>query len=136
MFCVPSLMLGSGASFDLQGPSGVRYSPYPVPRFSLHRDYILKRGKKGKGAARPTFQGKKFSKSIVAVDVLDEKIPRGDRRTALQHAGCIISFVDFYTHWTEEDVRDAIWRASSCTVNKGYGICFVLCIRGGGIFTL
>lgn len=56
-----------------------RYVPYPRPPiFSYHHDYISQRrsmSKKGKCITR--MQGRKFSRSVVMVDALDEKIPRG-----------------------------------------------------------
>ena len=42
------------------------------------------------------------------VDALDEKVPRGKRRTTLQQNGFIVRFVEFWTHWNEEEVRDVI----------------------------
>lgn len=52
------------------------------------------------------------------VDRLDEKVPRGNRRSILQQEGFIVSFVDFWTNWSENKVRDAVEGALSGAIDK------------------
>jgi hypothetical protein len=50
------------------------------------------------------------------VDVLDERVPRGKCCTALQQNGFVVSFVVFWTHWSEPKVREVIEAAFSGTI--------------------
>ena len=52
--------------------------------------------------------GRNFTQSVVMVDRVDKKIPRGYQRSLLQEKGFMVSFIDFWTSWSKKDVRDAI----------------------------
>ena len=68
----------------------------------------------------PMFQ--QLMRSVVMVDVLDEKVPGGKRHNTLQQGGSIISFVDFWTHWDEVVVREVI-EAALEGGGPGYDVC-------------
>lgn len=96
-----------------------RFSPYPT--YSYHRDYIRARNNsRGKLPTKKPLHGRKFTRSVVMVDRLDKKLPRGYRRSLLQEKGFIVSFIDFWTNWSEKDVRDAIEDAFGEAINKQY----------------
>ena len=84
-------------------------APCSTPLFNYHRDYISQRRKfssaSNKGKCVLKSQGRKYIRSVVLVDALDNKIPRGKRRTSLQQSGCIVGFVEF---WSEGQVVQAI----------------------------
>ena len=113
--CILLYLTGTGSSHA--GPSP-RYTPYEAAYNYHHREYIMRRSitKKGKGV-RPSPQGRPFSRTIIAVDELDKKLPRGERRTTLHNAGC---FVDFYPSWREQEVRETIQLAFNGAVDSGY----------------
>ena len=52
--------------------------------------------------------GRKFTRSIVVVDSVRENVPRGAHRQRLHEKGLVVSFVDLWTHWSEEEVYQAI----------------------------
>ena len=55
--------------------------------------------------------GRKFSKNIVLVSSDEEVVPKGRRRQNLHEAGALIHSVNFFTNWTEAEVRVSIERA-------------------------
>ena len=55
--------------------------------------------------------GRKFSKNIVLVSSAEEVVPKGRRRQNLHEAGALIHSVNFFTNWTEAEVRVSIERA-------------------------
>ena len=51
--------------------------------------------------------------------MVDKKVPRGKRRFSLQEGGFIVSFVEFWTNWTEREVhthcifdKEVLWSLS------------------------
>ena len=81
----------------------------PYPPFNYHRDYLTQRRKhSNKGKTVMKSQGRKYTRTVVMVDTMDKKVPRGKRRFSLQEGGFIVSFVEFWTNWTEREVLQAI----------------------------
>ena len=86
-----------------------RISPYTLPfRFSPHRNYNCTRRQPTSSKPKP---GRKFNRSVVIVDSSDKNIPRGPRRHHLHSKGLVVSFIDFWTGWTEDEVINAIEEA-------------------------
>ena len=49
--------------------------------------------------------GRKFTKSIVVIPDENNMVPRGVKKQELHSRGLVVNFVDFWTGYSEEDVR-------------------------------
>ena len=55
--------------------------------------------------------GRKFTRSVVVVEDGCENVPRGRQRQYLHEKGMVVSFVDLWTNWSEEEIRESIERS-------------------------
>ena len=93
-----------------------RASPYPS--FNQRQTYYGYRTQRSSTRSRPSrlptsnstskASGRKFNRTVVLVDSVCDTVPRGRSRTTLHEKGLVVSFVDLYTNWSEEEVHGTI----------------------------
>ena len=83
-------------------------SPYPFPRFNQRQTYRNRVSRPAASRLPTISSGRKFNRTVVLVDSTYENVPRGKYRQVLHEKGLVVSFIDMWTNWNEDEVHGAI----------------------------